>query len=99
MAEVKERLISFERRLPRQIDILALSRSKLPFKALEYRETLIWRITELGQAAVQHFDAKKLVAAMLLTRAAVEAAAALYYLHSKVVAAIEAGAWATLIAI
>jgi hypothetical protein len=90
LAEITERLARFERSLPRQIDILALSRSKLPFKALEYRETLIWRITELGQSALENFEAKKLAAAILLTRAAVETAAALWYLHTKVVAAIKA---------
>jgi len=40
LSEADGRLALFEKNLPRQIDPIALSRSKLPFKALSYRETL-----------------------------------------------------------
>lgn len=72
------------------MDPVALSRSKPPFKALAYRETLIWRVTELGHAALENFNHKRLAAAILLTRAAVETTAALWYLHNKVTAAVNA---------
>jgi len=91
MNEIKERLRVFERDLPRQIDPLALSRSKLPFKALLYREALIWRVTELAMAAFENFEANGLAAAILLTRAAVETTAALWYLCNKITSALKAG--------
>ena len=42
MEEIQRRLSAIEASLPREMHILAVSpRSKLPFKALSYRETLI----------------------------------------------------------
>jgi len=90
LSEADGRLALFEKNLPRQIDPIALSRSKLPFKALSYRETLIWRVTELGRAAVENFKQHRVAAATLLTRAVVETTAALWYLRKKMTAALEA---------
>jgi len=90
IAEVVGRLESFERNLPRQIDPPALSRSKLPFKALAYREALIWRVTELGRAALENCDRQRYAAAILLTRAVVETTAALWYLSNKLTSALTA---------
>jgi hypothetical protein len=90
IAEIAQRLAAFESSLPRELDPVALSRSKLPFKALGYRETLIWRITELGKAALENYNEHRFAAAILLTRAAVETAAALWYLQSKIASAIKA---------
>jgi hypothetical protein len=92
LAEADGRLALFEKNLPRQIDPIALSRSKLPFKALSYRETLIWRVTELGRTAVENFKKDRVAAATLLTRAVVETTAALWYLRKKMTAALEAQA-------
>jgi hypothetical protein len=47
-------------------------------------------MSELGQTAMENFDRKRLVSSILLTRAAVETAAAQWYLTDKVVAAINA---------
>jgi hypothetical protein len=58
--------------------------SKLPFKVLGYREALAWRMAELGRAAIEEFEKDKLAAAIVLTRAAVETSAALWYLCGKV---------------
>ena len=44
----------------------------------------------LGQAALEDFNRKRLAAAILLTRAAVETTAALWYLRNKVTAAVNA---------
>ena len=93
MEEIKDRLSSIESSLPRQMDILAVSpRSKLPFKALSYRETLIWRMTELSRTAYEAFASDRLASAIILTRGAVETVAALWYLRMKVSAAVKAGA-------
>ena len=88
LTEVRERLKILEASLPRQIDPIGISRTKLPAKVLNYRETLIWRVAELARAALQTLDAEQFAAAVVLTRAAVETSAALWYLDEKVEVAI-----------
>ena len=51
--ETAETLARFEKNLPRRMDPVAMSKSKIPFKADAYRETLIWRATQLGQSALE----------------------------------------------
>ena len=87
--EIADRLASFQENLPRALDPIALSSSKLPFKALDYRETLIWRVTELAQSALETLDQERFASAMLLTRAVVETVAALWYLSKKVGFAVD----------
>lgn len=90
MEEIRLRLKSFESNLPKNLDAFALSPdSKLPAKVLRYRESLIWRITEVGWSAFHEFEENKLVAGIILTRAVVETSAALWYLRSKVDDAIK----------
>lgn len=92
IVEAEGRLAGLARDLPRQIDPVAMSRSKLPFKAASYRETLIWRVTELGRSAVENFKLDRVAAAVLLTRAVVETTAALWFLRKKITTAVKAGA-------
>jgi hypothetical protein len=90
MDEIRLRLESFESNLPKHLDAFALSPdSKVPAKVLRYRESLIWRIAEVGRAAFHEFEGNKLVAGIVLTRAVVETSAALWYLRSKVDDAIK----------
>ena len=65
--------------------------SKLPYKALLYREALIWRMSELGREALESYQRDKLVSAIALTRAAVETSAALWYLRTKMDAVVKSG--------
>jgi hypothetical protein len=88
--EVRGRLEVLESNLPKRVDGWALSQlSKLPFKVLVYREALSWRMAELGRAAFEEFEKDRLAAAIVLTRAAVETGAALWYLCAKVDASVE----------
>jgi hypothetical protein len=90
MDEIRGRLELLESNRPRRVDAMAVSpSSKLPFKVLLYREALSWRMAELGRAAFQSFEANTLVSAIVLTRAAVETSAALWYLFTKVAATLE----------
>jgi hypothetical protein len=90
--EAADRLARFERSLPRQMDPLAISKSKIPFKADAFRKTLIWRATQLGHCALENYRREWIAAAVLLTRATVETTAALWYLRKKVSAVIESNA-------
>ena len=90
MDEIRRNLELLESSLPKRVDGWALSQmSKLPFKALVYREALAWRMAELGRAAFEEFEKDRLSAAVVLTRAAVETSAALWYLCGKVEASVE----------
>jgi hypothetical protein len=88
--EIRRNLELLESSLPKRVDGWALSQmSKLPFKVLGYREALAWRMAELGRAAFEEFEKDRLAAAIVLTRAAVETSAALWYLCGKVEASVE----------
>lgn len=88
--ESRESLAMLESNLPRQVDGFALSqKSKVPWKVLLYREALIWRIVELGRSALESFLSDRLVSGVVLTRAAVETSAALWYLSAKVDAVVD----------
>lgn len=90
MDEIRGRIELLETMLPASVDAMAVSRaSKLPFKVLLYRESLIWRMAELSRGAFDNFGADNLVSAIVLTRAAVETSAALWYLCGKVATAVE----------
>jgi hypothetical protein len=87
-AEIADRLDAFARSLPKQLDAAAISPKKLPGIAMWYRESMIWRFTELAQEAFNNLDRRRFAAAMVLTRAAVETGAGLWYLHTKIKKAI-----------
>jgi len=71
--------------LPTELQARALSRrAKIPFKAALYRDSLLWRIDELGHAALAAYDQPHHVAAILITRGVVESVAALDSLHHLV---------------
>jgi len=90
MDEIRENLELLESNLPKRVDGWALSQmSKLPFKVLVYREALAWRMAELSRAAFEEFGKDRIAAAIVLTRAAVETSAALWYLCGKVEASVE----------
>ena len=92
MNEVRGRLELLESSLPNRVDAMAVSPiSKVPSKVLWCREALIWRMAELGRAAFDNFGKDKLAAAVVLTRAAVETSAALWYLCAKIAASVESG--------
>ena len=66
-------------------------RSKLPFKATLYRDSLLWRIEELGRSALDAYDRDDHVAGIILTRATIETIAALNSLH-RLITRYEGGA-------
>lgn len=78
--EVRCRIELMEGSLPARADAAISPHSKLPFKALWYREALIWRMAELSRGALEQYEQNRLASAILLTRAAVETVAALWFL-------------------
>lgn len=91
--EIGESLEVLESCLPKQIDGDGLSqKSKLPWKVMVYRNALIWRIVELGRSAFENFGKNQLVSGIVLTRAAMETSAAVWYLCAKVAAVVDSNA-------
>jgi hypothetical protein len=90
--EIRDRIAVFRSKLPASVDGFAISQeSKLPFKAVLYREALLWRMTELGSTAYETLDKDLLAAGILLTRGCVETAAAVWYLRGKLEAVTDSG--------
>jgi hypothetical protein len=92
LTEANARLSLLEANLPESVDGFAISpKSKLPFKALWYRDALLWRTTQMGRSAAECFERNKLASAVLLTRATVETCAAVWYLQKKIEMTIASG--------
>ena len=76
--------------LPVIVDPASISlRAKIPFKAMCYREGLIWRIEELGRSACDAFGRGDDVAGITLARGVAESAAACWYLNRLIVKHID----------
>lgn len=85
LARAKELLAEFTLMLPKQVYAADLSiKSKIPFKAVPLRETLLYRVTELGEAACILYEHKKIVSAFIMTRSVMETLAMLYWLYTKI---------------
>jgi hypothetical protein len=90
--EIRDRISVFRSRLATSVDGFAISpESKTPFKAVWYRESLLWRMTELSTSAYESLEKDLLATGILLTRGAVETAAAVWYLCGKLEAARDSG--------
>ena len=90
LTEVHARLRLLEAARPKSLDGFAISsKSRLPFKALLYREALLWRALQSGKSAFESFRKDELASAILLARATVETSAALWYLRTKLETAIQ----------
>ena len=85
LAKAKQLSRRLSSNLPKKIEAASLSHySKLPFKAFSLREVLIHRITELSEVTVELFELKKIVPAIIMTRAVFETTAVLYWLYKSI---------------
>jgi hypothetical protein len=90
LAELKQRCKLLSESLPKAVDAKSISNTaKIPWKAIAYRETLIWRIEELARTAYELFTHDELVSAVSLTRACIETVAAMWYLKQEIQKAID----------
>ncbi len=85
LAEARERVSLLTQSLPNCVDPLGISvKSKIPYKVIAYREALIWRTEEIARSACDMYQRNDLAAAILLTRAASENGAAMWFLYELV---------------
>jgi len=65
----QELLSYYTNNLPKEFDIKSIdSNSKLPFKVIALRESLLYRITDLSIITLQLFKDNKLMGSFILTR-------------------------------
>jgi hypothetical protein len=89
MYEIRDRLNRLESARETRVDAMVCPDSKLPNNVWACRTGLAWRMTELSRSAFENLEMDRLVSAILLTRAAVETCAALWYLSAEVDRAVE----------
>ena len=86
LMEAKARAALLAQSLPLKIAAASLTlESKIPFKVLSLREILIHRTSALATAAVEMFEQRRLVPAVVLARAIVETVAVTFNLHKQLV--------------
>ena len=92
LAEAARRIELLSGHLPQMIDAASLSlTSKLPLKALTYREASVWRCEELARCAHASFANGDIVSGIVLTRAFTETAAGVWYLLELVDRQLDSG--------
>ena len=85
MKEAEQRCQLLSECLPKRVDPVSISNTaKIPWKAMDYREALIWRTEELARTAYEMFSRDELASAVTLTRACMETVAAMWYLQKKI---------------
>lgn len=91
--KIEERVNRLESGRLERLDVKAVSMTaKLPYKVMLYREVLAWRMAELGRESLDSFQKHNLVVTAVLTRAAMETSAALWYVRVKVDTSVKSGA-------
>lgn len=65
------------------------SKSTIHFNALSLREVLVYRITELGEVAIDLFEKKKFVSAFIIVRSIQETLAMLFSLYDQIKKAVD----------
>lgn len=81
LKEIKDRISLITVSLPQSLSPADIScTAKIPYNAIVYRESLIFRIEELARSAVLSYERNDDCAAIILTRAMLESVAANWYL-------------------
>jgi hypothetical protein len=84
-ASAAQALAAIAGKLPRRLQARVFSkRAKIPFKVALHRDSLMWRIEELGRASLDCYDRDQHTAAILLVRGTMESVAMLWMLHGLV---------------
>ena|GEM_PF-902338 len=85
IATLKALIYEFKSNLPNRVDPASLTwTSKIPWKAVNLRETLLYRITELAESAIDLYEKKnRMISAFIITRAVHETTALFYSFYTK----------------
>lgn len=90
LIEIEDGLQWLRSNLPTHIEGMEVSsKSKIPYKALTCRAAFGWRFAELCRSASEALQNERLVSGILLTRAAAETCAGVWYLSTRLRRAVE----------
>ena len=90
LLEARQLVDNFVSSLPKLIQASALFlKSTIPFRALSLREALLHRISSIAITAVELFEQKKNIPAIILTRSVVESFALFYAFYEELVRFID----------
>lgn len=84
LSEARARVRHLKRHLPKQIDGYAMSRVPLGCAPMLCREALAWRMAELSHSACKAYGRDEITTGIVLTRAATECTAAVWYAMEQV---------------
>ena len=88
ISSVQMHLDKIKSKFKTYIDI-TLSETKVPFKVSVFKTSTSWRISELVDCAIEKYKNNQNISSAILTRAAMESTAALWYLRQNIVEALE----------
>jgi len=85
IAAVKAIVYQFKDNLPSRVDPASITwESKIPWKVVNLREALLYRITELSESALELYETQnRIISAFIITRAIHETIALYYSFHVK----------------
>ena len=91
IAALKLLIEQFKSHLPNRVDPASLTwESKIPWRVVILREALLYRITELGESAIELYEKEnRTISAFIVTRAIHETTALFYSLYLKLKKAID----------
>src|SRR2546421_13049838 len=90
LTEIEGGLAWLQSSLPDRIAGMDVSsKSKIPYKALMCRAAFGWRFAELCVSAFEAFQRERLVSGIMLTRAAFETCAGVWYLSTRLQRVVE----------
>lgn len=85
IAAAKALVYQFKHNLPSRVDPASLTwKSKIPWKAVNLREALLYRITELAESAIELYENQnRIISAFIITRSIHETIALYYSFYIK----------------
>lgn len=87
--EIRKHLKELKKILPKRVDPAFIShKSKIPYKMLDARASLLWRSFEMSENAYQSLNNHNIASGILLARGLVETSSILWHLNKKVALAI-----------
>ncbi|MCK4654326.1 MAG: hypothetical protein KAU01_07770 [Candidatus Cloacimonetes bacterium] len=88
---IKKKISRMKKSIPKIVDPMKFGiHSKTHFKAQEFKELTLLRIIDISESAFVLYKKKKIIPALLLTRASIETLSIFYYMYNEVDKVIKA---------
>lgn len=94
LAEIKELIQELRDHLPKKVvwePVEAPLPKRVPAKAQTIKASLIWRTVDIAETALELYERKKLIPAIILTRCLFESTALLYFAYKRIEKVVGSG--------